>query len=403
MSRPRNPVPTYRLHSPTGRAVVTVYDPDGRSRELYLGRHGTAESRAQYARVLAELLPGCVHLGAAADATVGDVILAFWKHAEVYYRSADGKPTSEQSEIRRALKVLRELYGDRPASEFGPKSLAVVRQHMIGLGWCRPLVNKRVDRIKRALKWAVAEELVPPSVYEGLRALAGLKAGRSAAREPAPVAPVPVADYAATLSLLPRMPRAIAMLMRHAGMRPGEACRLTMGEVDTSGEVWVYRPSSHKTRHHGRDRVIPLGPRAQLVLLEFFGPLARYGLLPASPYVPVFCAAREQALRFAERRSKRKTRVQPSQRCRRKKTPQRTPKGGYGPHALAHAVAVAAKKAGVSHWHPNQIRHLVATEVRERFGLEAAQVVLGHSRADVTQTYAERDQGLAAKVAGEVG
>jgi hypothetical protein len=27
-------------------------------------------------------------------------------------------------------------------------------------------------------------------------------------------------------------------------------------DVDTSGPVWAYRPHSHKTQHHGRDRVI---------------------------------------------------------------------------------------------------------------------------------------------------
>ena len=47
------------------------------------------------------------------------------------------------------------------------------------------------------------------------------------------------------------------------------------------------------------------------------------------------------------------------------------------------------------HWHPNQLRHAVGTELRKRFGLEAAQVVLGHATADVTQIYAERDMGLA--------
>jgi hypothetical protein len=35
--------------------------------------------------------------------------------------------------------------------------------------------------------------------------------------------------------------------------------------------------------------------------------------------------------------------------------------------------------------------------------LEAAQVVLGHPKADVTQVYAERDLALAEKVAREVG
>jgi site-specific recombinase XerC len=54
-------------------------------------------------------------------------------------------------------------------------------------------------------------------------------------------------------------------------------------------------------------------------------------------------------------------------------------------------------------WHPNQIRHTVGTEVRSKHGLEAAQVFLGHSRADVTQTYAERDLAKAADVARKIG
>jgi integrase len=54
-------------------------------------------------------------------------------------------------------------------------------------------------------------------------------------------------------------------------------------------------------------------------------------------------------------------------------------------------------------WHPNQLRHTRATEIRRRYGLEAAQVLLGHAKADVTQVYAERDLSLAEHVAGEIG
>jgi site-specific recombinase XerC len=54
-------------------------------------------------------------------------------------------------------------------------------------------------------------------------------------------------------------------------------------------------------------------------------------------------------------------------------------------------------------WHPNQLRHTYATGVRKLYGLEAAQVLLGHARADVTQVYAERDWGLALRVAAEAG
>jgi hypothetical protein len=54
-------------------------------------------------------------------------------------------------------------------------------------------------------------------------------------------------------------------------------------------------------------------------------------------------------------------------------------------------------------WTPGQLRHSYATEVRKNHGLEAAQVLLGHSRADVTQVYAERDHEKARKVAKKVG
>ena len=64
----------------------------------------------------------------------------------------------------------------------------------------------------------------------------------------------------------------------------------------------------------------------------------------------------------------------------------------------------AVEEAGFKHrWYPNQIRHTFATEARRLFGLEGAQVALGHSKADTTQIYAERDQALSAKVASQIG
>ena len=67
-----------------------------------------------------------------------------------------------------------------------------------------------------------------------------------------------------------------------------------------------------------------------------------------------------------------------------------------------------AKQAGVApellpRWTPNRLRHSAATEIRRQFGLEAAQVVLGHSQANVTQIYAERDMNLAAEIMRKIG
>jgi site-specific recombinase XerC len=45
----------------------------------------------------------------------------------------------------------------------------------------------------------------------------------------------------------------------------------------------------------------------------------------------------------------------------------------------------------------------MATEVRNKFGLDAAQVCLGHANAKTTEIYAEVDFEKAAEVAREIG
>ena len=50
-----------------------------------------------------------------------------------------------------------------------------------------------------------------------------------------------------------------------------------------------------------------------------------------------------------------------------------------------------------------RIRHAAATRIRKAYDLEAAQVVLGHAKADVTQIYAERDLAKARDVMAAIG
>jgi site-specific recombinase XerC len=54
-------------------------------------------------------------------------------------------------------------------------------------------------------------------------------------------------------------------------------------------------------------------------------------------------------------------------------------------------------------WSPNQLRHSRATAIRERYGIEAAQTVLGHADPRVTEIYAERDFAMAARIMREIG
>lgn len=59
--------------------------------------------------------------------------------------------------------------------------------------------------------------------------------------------------------------------------------------------------------------------------------------------------------------------------------------------------------SGTHDGRPNQLRHGYATKVRREHGLEAAQVLLGHSKADLTQIYAERNEALAVGIAAKIG
>ncbi|HEY1189424.1 MAG TPA: tyrosine-type recombinase/integrase [Gemmata sp.] len=402
MPRPRKLTPSYVLHPNSGQGRLIWTDNLGVRREKLLpGPFGSPESLQAKARLETEIYASPARCAGPSEPrpgfSIAELILAFHGHATNHYRDTDGKPTKELLVIRYALRPVRELYGTTPAAEFGPLKLKAVRQQMIDSGLSRALINRRVSVIKRVFKWAVSEELIPPSVFEGLRAVAGLERGRTAAREAAPVEPVDDATVDATLPFLPAHVRALVELLRHTGMRPAEACALTLTQIDRTGDVWIYKPGRHKTQHRGKGRVIPFGPKARALLEGFLTGRE------IAPDEPVFSPRRARAERFAALRAKRKTKVQPSQTSRKKSKPKRQPAERYNPETVSHAVKAAAAKAGVAHWHPYQLRHSFATKVRKEYGLEAAQVLLGHSRADVTQIYAEKNNALGAAVAAKIG
>jgi integrase len=54
-------------------------------------------------------------------------------------------------------------------------------------------------------------------------------------------------------------------------------------------------------------------------------------------------------------------------------------------------------------WHPNQLRHNAATDARGRAGVDAAQVILGHSSVKTTEIYAETNIDAAIEYARKWG
>jgi hypothetical protein len=176
--------PSYRLHKPSGQAVATI---DGR--DHYLGKWNTPQSRAEYDRLIAEWLANGRRLSgpeaSAGDHTVTEVILAFDKYAERRY-PLSGR---ELESFRLALQPLRDLYGHTPVRNFGPKALKAVQQHMLELGWCRNVINRRIGRIKTVFRWAESEELVPASTSHALQTVRGLPKGMPGVRETSPTEP----------------------------------------------------------------------------------------------------------------------------------------------------------------------------------------------------------------------
>jgi len=216
----------------------------------------------------------------------------------------------------------------------------------------------------------------------------GLREGRSDARETAPIRPVSEADVQTVMPQLSGVLQAMIRFMQLTGCRPTEACLLRPQDVDQTGEIWLYRPMTHKTEHHGRERCVFIGPRAQVVLQPFLNRAAE-----------TFCFSPKESIspeRLRRRRAcSQKAKAQRPRASRRRER--------YSKDSFARAIARACQRAGIPSWSPNQLRHASATAIRKQFGLEAAQVVLGHARADVTQIYAEKNLQLAREIALKMG
>jgi len=413
----RKKKPTYQHHKATGQAFSRLH-----GHVVYLGIYGSPESRVHYDELIARWLES--QSPDRFTICVDELALRYLTHCASYYVK-DGEATSEVSSTKYALRVVIRLSGTDRARSFGPQRLIAVRDEMIRLGWIRPTINKQIGRIRRCFKWGVEQELVPAETLTALQAVSGLRAGRSAAREPEPVLPVSTAAVEAVRPFVSRQVWAMIQLQLLTGARPGEVTQMRGCDLTMLGELWEFRPESHKTQHHGRERVIILGKEAQAIVRQFLRPdLAEFLFSPAE-------ARRE----FDEqRKTNRQTPMTPSQAARRRRRkPRRRPGARYSKCGYSAAVRKACEKAfdmprelrNVSSklptaereklcaeasawrkehcWNPHQLRHTAATAIRRSFGLEAAQVVLGHSGADVTQIYAERDLNLAREVAAKLG
>lgn len=346
MGRKKAAFPAYLNHSATGQARIVW-----QGKTHYLGRHGTPESLAAYQRMLAEIAAFGHPVVHVAGLTVAGLVERFDSWAVKYYGPRSNEPLFHRYATADAVRV----YGTTPANDFGPQQLKAIRAGWESAGkWSRDTINRRSRQLVRVWGWGVEESIVDAVTWHALQSVRPLAIGRTAAVDYDPVEPPVPGSVESVLEIIKPAVADLIRYQRLTGCRPSEALFLDFSMVDKSMPVWVFCPREHKTSRLKHARKIPIGPRAQAILQRYPGP---------RPFAGLFGSV----------------------------------------DSYRRAIARACVRAKAPHWSPNQLRHDAATIIRERFGLEAAQAVLGHRSADTTTRYARTAWELAKTAAETLG
>lgn len=391
-------VPAYRLHKASQQAIVTLS-----GRDYTLGAFGSAESRVKYHQLVAQWLAAgrkpIHHLEpqpspfAHSRPSVHSLVSAFNHHVESTYVARDGAPqTSAIAYIKRCAGFAAELFPRVTADDFTPSMAKECRERMVKAGWTRKGCNKGLRMIRMMFAWGVEHDMVKAEAWQALKAIKGLKAGRTAAPESVPVKPVADTAVEAIRPFVSRQVWAMIQLQRLTGARAGELVIIRPVDIDTSGDVWLYTPKHHKTQNYGHSRTLYMGPQARAVLRPF---LENRTDLHAYLFDPREANAEVKADGAAIRR-------RPGQKANPRRTERRIG-DHYTTASYRRAIHNACDAAGIDRWSPHRLRHAAATFWRKKFGPDAALIMLGDKSSNMVEVYAERDQQTAIKIAAEVG
>ena len=379
--------PSYRLHKSSGQAVTWI-----QGKYYYLGKHNSQESRQEYHRLLAKFHANPNSFGVEKSRlSIAESAVLFLKHCKEYY-----KDSPEFPQYSRALGPVIDLFSDCHINEFGISEFKVVRDYWVRRDCARSYCNKQAKRVVAFFKWLVSEDLLDVTVYQTLKCIPPLKAGRCSSPESPKVRPVDDATIKATIKHLPKVLADMVRIHRLLGCRPSELLSIKPCMVDTRAEVWTIKLEKHKNAWRGHDRVIVIGPKAIAILKPYLErDKAAYCLSPAE--------AMEQ--RLADREAARTTPSSCGNRrgSNRKANPKKKPGACYGVIGYTKAIHTAARKAGVPIWGANRLRHAAATSIREHENLEAASAILGHRSLNMTENYAEKSLQRAIEVAKKHG
>jgi integrase len=404
-------VPHLKMRRTTSGATVTYAYFNGR--QVSFGPAGPESQRA-YDDHVAQWLANsransddshCENTNDHCNWTVADIIALYLEHAEREYDKR------ELQQFRQAFRPLLALFHSLPVVQFTAARLTELQHYLANTEFhqsrknkpprsyrlSRATISTRIGYIRRCWRWAEAEGLTPEGRWHSLRTVAAIRPGRTQAKEPKPLGAVEWSRVEPVLAHLTPTLADVVRILWHSGARPAEILSMTGRQLDRSGELWLYRPTQHKGRWRGRERVIPLSKAAQDVLTP------RLHLDPDRAVFSPCDALREIKDR---KRAARQTPMTPSQRQRDEQNASRQSPVGefYASNELSKAVRRACRAADIEPWTPYDLRRAAAVRLFEAGDAEGARALLGHTALAMSRHYAQKaDQHLAENAARRLG
>ena len=411
-------LPEVRLHKRSGNGRVFI-----NGREHWVGLYGSPDAKARYAELIAAYvtsggasveaarIPTPCPTRLAADLTVGELAVKWMRHIETT------RPNHKQSSLwHGAVAASRAArpFATMSVRDFGSRALLDAQRLLIETPIpprkqrgrpksatkpefrTRRYINDVVGRVRQMFHWGVLRELVPDDRVKALEIVPALTYGNSRAKESKARKPVRPSVVKATLPHLTAEMADLVWFMRLTGCRPSEAACMKLCRIrDRDKAVWRYVPRHHKTSHKGKQRHIPIGPKAQAIVLAHTA--------GRDPREYVFTPQRSVPPR------------KPRDGVIHMEPRQPSPRVGsmFKKDAILRAVTRAVLRANKAaedmgqpplfHWTPYQLRYTRLREIRKQEGREAARATAGHSRATMTDHYAPANWGHAAKAAKRSG
>ena len=284
-----------------------------------------------------------------------------------FCESEFGKGRTSAANAELSLRPILDIAGRWDIDNLGPKLIKRIISEWTQAGLTRQTINHRLGWIRNWLRWSVSEELLPVETMQACLTVQGVRRARGIVNDPGPRRPVPWSDVEATLPQLSDLVQAMVWMQWYTGARSGTLVRAKPEEFESvGGGLIAWHPTRHKTSYKGHDLTMYLGPQCQEKVRPY---------LEHEPY------------------------------CFDPRTVRNNGRAGklYTVQGYRQAIQRACIRARVAVWMPHQLRHARGHLVREHFGLEAAQAVLGHASIQATQIYSARQDKLARQAAAEIG